>query len=86
MKKFEVVTMKDIVESVNDNFRKQFLGEFKPDPRDSILYERLQQYYNDTEDCDNKSAMVFWLAFKRWAVSNEYTQDEINKAMRDLRK
>ena len=61
-------------------------GEFKPDERQISLHERLEQYYRDTPDeVDNRTAMKHWLEFKQWCNDCGYTQDEINRAKRNVR-
>lgn len=58
-------------------------GEFKPDYRMEILIDRLEEYYVDTSNSNNKYAIERWKAFKDWAQG--YTQEEINLAKKCFR-
>jgi len=61
-------------------------GDFTPDKRDVALYERLDQYYKDTPDSmGNRAAVRYWREFKQWCNERDYTQDEINRAKRNVR-
>jgi len=61
-------------------------GDFTPSQRDIDLYERLELYYRQTTDeMDNRKAMSYWKEFKRWCADRGYTQEEINRAKRNVR-
>ena len=61
-------------------------GEFKPDERQIELHKRLEQYYRDTPDeMDNRTAMKYYREFKQWCDDCGYTQDEVNRAKRNVR-
>jgi hypothetical protein len=67
-------------------FESLYLGNFKPDQRYIDLYERLSLYYKQTPDqMDNRTAMGYWREFKRWCAERGYTQEEINRAKRNVR-
>lgn len=60
-------------------------GNFAPNPRDIALRVRLEQYYSITPDSmPNQIAFEYYLEFMRWCAKRGYTQDEINKARRNV--
>ena len=68
------------------DFKRQYLGDFKPDVRDIELHKKLERYYKDTpDDMPNRTSMKYWEEFKRWCSDRGCTQDEINRAKRDAR-
>ena len=47
--------------SEETEFKKLYMGEFKPDPRMIALVERLEQYYRDTPDnMGNNYSVRYW--------------------------
>lgn len=62
-----------------DTDKRQFLCEWKPDPRDEALHERLAQYYRETDT--NRNA---WSEFRDWCFKRGYNRDDINRAKRNL--
>ena len=63
------------------DLERQFLcGEWKPDPRDEALHERLSQYYCEADT--NRNA---WSEFREWCRVMGYTVAEINAAKRNHR-
>lgn len=61
-------------------------GDFTPDQRVIDLHERLDLYYKQTPDeMDNRTAMPYWKAFKKWCADRGYTQEEVNRAKRNVR-
>ena len=61
-------------------------GDFTPAQREIDLHERLELYYRQTPDeMDNRTAMGYWKEFKRWCAERGYTQEEINRAKRNVR-
>ncbi len=71
----------------SDSDKAQLLyGDFTPGQREIDLYDRLELYYRQTPDeMDNRTAMGYWKEFKRWCVERGYTQEEINRAKRNIR-
>lgn len=68
-------------------FQKQHMCNFRIDPREQRLIDRLNQYYDETPDSmSNQAAIQFWREFKRWCEANYYTREEVNRAKRSIRK
>lgn len=66
---------------MEEEFKKYYLSEFKPDMRAVKLHDRLQQYYNETPDSmSNKYALPKWQNFLMWCNEHGYTREEINRA------
>lgn len=64
-----------------EEFKRQFLGDWTVDERFEALVERLQQYYRDTPDyMDNRDARPHWEAFKKWCSERGYTKTEVDRA------
>ncbi len=68
-----------------DEFDRRYLGEFITDKRYQLLLERLKNYYDSTPDnmC-NKKARRHYILFRQWCVDHGYSNDDINKAKKDL--
>lgn len=73
----------DSISMSEDEFKRMYIGEWKPDERHNALIERLAKYYSDSESASNKAAMALWKDFKRWAVCGGYSNEEINRAKRN---
>lgn len=58
-----------------ENAEEFLCGEWKPDPRDEALHERLSQYYRETDT--NRNA---WSEFRHWCFERGYTIVDINRA------
>ena len=71
---------------MNSSLNAHLFGEFTLDQRDIDLYERLELYYQQTPvGMDNRTSYARWLEFKGWCVVRGYTQEEINRAKRNVR-
>ena len=62
----------------DDSFTKMYLGDFKVDERQMALDDRLLQYYKETENCDDFTALKKWQEFRQWSIG--YSAKEINQA------
>ncbi len=69
-----------------EEYRKHFLGDFKPDRHFQKLCERLEEYYRCTpERMDNREAYLYLKDFRKWCADRCYTQEEINLAKKQIR-
>ena len=67
----------------SNEFKKQFLGEWKVDQRILDLEGRLTRYYSETMNCGNAEALKKWREFKNWC-GGCYTQTEINNTKHNV--
>lgn len=70
------------MQTTEQEFKRLYMCDFKPDDREIALDAELEKYYNDTETCDNKTAQRHWKIFNDWRNYCGYTQDEVNRAKR----
>ena len=69
-----------------NEMNKLLYGVYNPDERLQALYNRLSLYYRQTPDSmDNHTAIRHRREFKQWCNDFGYTQDEINRAKRNVR-
>lgn len=75
---------KQLVDSTmsEDDFKRCYLGEFKPDERFNSLVDRVKDYRDKTEYCNATQAAQYYGDLKLWVVNNGYTIDEFNRAKR----
>lgn len=68
------------------DFYKQMIGDWKADPVETQLIERLQQYYDETPDhLSHKDALIKWKEFREWARAMGYTSADINRVKRNYK-
>lgn len=65
-----------------DDFKRHYLGEFKPDERFNALIDRVKNYRDKTEYCSATQAAQYYGDLKLWVVNNGYTIEEFNHAKR----
>lgn len=70
------------MQTTEQEFKRLYMCDFKPDERQIALDAELEKYYNATETCDNKTAARHWKIFTDWRNDGGYTQDEVNRAKR----
>lgn len=70
-----------------DLFKKLYEGEFKLDERFLALRDKLNKYYQQSEDIKLSAGTVnnLYKEFKEWCEINGYTRDEINAAKREAK-
>lgn len=73
------------MERNEEEFRRQFMGEFTISKRDTALHDRLAKYYRDTPDSmGNKEALKYWRVFSQWRKAHGYSSKEVNYAKRNF--
>ena len=70
------------MQTTEQEFKRLYMCDFKPDDLEIALDAELEKYYNHTETCDNKTAARNWKIFNDWRNDGGYTQDEVNRAKR----
>jgi hypothetical protein len=69
-----------------EDFRQQFLGDFKIDERRRALVARLEEYYRNTPDSmSNREAFQHWNDFIWWCDQYGYSKAEINAAKMEVK-
>ncbi len=69
-----------LYETAMQKFKRLYMCEFKPDQREIDLDERLNDYYTNTADCDNRAAGIHWRKFALWCSRMRYTHLDISAA------
>jgi hypothetical protein len=63
-----------------EQFKSQFVCDFKPDERLIALDDKLTEYYKESDELGNHAARYLYSGFTSWRKNNGYTADEVNKA------
>lgn len=62
-------------------FRRLYMGEWKPDERLQALEDRLALYYEQTPDSmGNREALKYWRQFREWCRYGGYSDEEVTRA------
>ena len=64
---------------MNDEYKKMYCGTFEVDEREKRLYERVTQYFKDTDDVDFKVSQQCSRQLKVWCENNGYSNGDLNR-------
>ena len=64
----------------------KYQGHFTVSGRDLKLYERVEQYFADTDDVDFRVSVNEAKALKAWCDDNGYSKGDLNRAKQVVNK
>lgn len=64
----------------DEQFKSQFMCNFKPDKRLDALDKKLAKYYTESDHLDNYGAKKLYIEFTEWRKLSGYSSDDLNKS------
>lgn len=68
----------------DEELKRLYMCDWKPDERMEALRDKWIQYYKDTDSCSNQQALHYRKILKRWCRCAGYTHKEINQVKRSI--
>ena len=72
----------------SEEFRRMYCGTFEVDEREQRLFERVKQYFadTDTDDVDFRVSVNEAKALKIWCEDNGYSKGDLNKTKAEFQR